>query len=151
MYFISNMCRFHFEFVDNSRWEIVLASIRSGIVICPATMLLVAKDIEFRCNQSGATAFFGDKASVEKLMKVKANCPAVKLIVQVDDTAKVSDSAVVNYYQRLQSVQHTVAFQSPRLATSDPCLIYFTSGTSGPPKMVQHNQISYPLGKCRYS
>ncbi|KAH9212697.1 hypothetical protein DL95DRAFT_508597 [Leptodontidium sp. 2 PMI_412] len=127
-------------------WEIVLASIRSGIVICPATMLLVAKDIEFRCNQTGATAFFGDKASVEKLMKVKANCLAVKLIVQVDDTAKVSDSAVVNYYQRLQSVQQTVPFQSPRLATSDPCLIYFTSGTSGPPKMVEHNQISYPLG-----
>ncbi|KAH7336612.1 hypothetical protein BKA65DRAFT_37308 [Rhexocercosporidium sp. MPI-PUGE-AT-0058] len=126
-------------------WEIALASIRSGIVICPATTLLVAKDIEFRCNQTGATAFFGDKTNVEKFMKVKANCPTVKLVVQVDETAKARDSAVVNYYQRLESIEATATFQSPQIATSDPSLIYFTSGTSGPPKMVQHNQISYPL------
>ncbi|KAL2063760.1 hypothetical protein VTL71DRAFT_5565 [Oculimacula yallundae] len=126
-------------------WEIALASIRSGIVICPATTLLVAKDIEFRCNQTGATAFFGDKTNVEKFMKVKADCPTVKHVIQVDDPAKASDSAVIDYYQRLKLVEDAVTFQSPRLATSDPCLIYFTSGTSGPPKMVQHNQISYPL------
>ncbi|KAG4442884.1 hypothetical protein IFR05_001588 [Cadophora sp. M221] len=126
-------------------WEIALASIRSGIVICPATTLLVAKDIEFRCNQTGAAAFFGDKTSVEKFMKVKSNCSTVKFVVQVDETAKASNSAVIHFHQRLQSIEDTVTFQSPRLATSDPCLIYFTSGTSGPPKMVQHNQISYPL------
>ncbi|KAH7403086.1 hypothetical protein BKA64DRAFT_440923 [Cadophora sp. MPI-SDFR-AT-0126] len=126
-------------------WEIALASIRSGIVICPATTLLVAKDIEFRCKLTGATAFFGDKSSVEKFMKVKANYPTVKIVVQVDETSKAGDSGVIDYYQRLELIQESASFESPRLKISDPSLIYFTSGTSGPPKMVQHNQISYPL------
>tara|TARA_R110002060_G_scaffold71803_1_gene80413 strand:- start:2814 stop:3371 length:558 start_codon:yes stop_codon:yes gene_type:complete len=129
------------------RWEIALASLRSGIVICPATTLLVGKDIEFRCKLTGATAFFGDKTSIEKFMKVKANCPTVKFIVQVDEAAKVSSPVVIDYYQRLESIKQAATFPSPRMSTSDPSLIYFTSGTSGPPKMVQHNQVSYPLGK----
>ncbi|KAG4412538.1 hypothetical protein IFR04_014319 [Cadophora malorum] len=126
-------------------WEIALASLRSGIVICPATTLLVGKDIEFRCKLTGATAFFGDKTSIEKFMKVKANCPTVKFIVQVDEAAKVSSPVVIDYYQRLESIKQAATFPSPRMSTSDPSLIYFTSGTSGPPKMVQHNQVSYPL------
>ncbi|PVH77339.1 acetyl-CoA synthetase [Cadophora sp. DSE1049] len=123
-------------------WEIALASIRSGIVICPATTLLVAKDIEFRCKLTGATAFFGDKTSVEKFMKVKGNCPTVKVVVQADETPKASDSTVIDYYQRLELVEESASFRSPPLGISDPSLIYFTSGTSGPPKMISLRSLS---------
>ncbi len=40
-------------------WEIAVACLRSGVVLCPATTLLVEGDIEFRCVQTGCGVFMG--------------------------------------------------------------------------------------------
>ena len=49
------------------RWEIAVAALRIGVVICPATTLLVGKDIEFQCQETRAKVFIGNSVSVEKV------------------------------------------------------------------------------------
>lgn len=124
-------------------WEIATGCIRCGIVVCPATTLLVDKDIEYRANRSGATVFVGDETSVQKLLKVKKNLPKIKHVLQVGD-APVPDG-VQSLPKLLQSVPEDAKYPGPKPSIKDISMIYFTSGTTGQPKMVQHNHISYPL------
>ncbi len=104
------------------------------------------KDIEFRCLQTKASAFIGDSTSVQKFLKVQENCSDIKHIVQVDPRA-ASTANVIDFFSKLSKIPQDVVFGNRNISIADPALIYFTSGTSGPPKMVQHNHISYPLGR----
>jgi medium-chain acyl-CoA synthetase len=127
-----------------SRWEIATAALRSGVIICPCTTLLVDKDIEYRVQVSGATVFVGDETSVRKVLKVKSKCPTLKQVFQIGGTPS---KETVNFRATLSKVAEDAVFEPLDLKPKDPSLIFFTSGTTGPPKMVLHNQISYPLGK----
>lgn len=124
-------------------WEIATACLRSGIVLCPATTLLVDKDIEYRANRSKASIFIGDNANVQKLLRVRSNCPSIKHILQLDGSPS---SGVSSLPDLLSSIPADARYSGAQLDISSPSVIYFTSGTTGYPKMVQHNQISYPLG-----
>ncbi|KAK5168909.1 uncharacterized protein LTR77_006218 [Saxophila tyrrhenica] len=124
-------------------WEIATACLRCGIVVCPATTLLVDKDIEYRAKRSGATAFVGDESSVQKLLKVKKNCPKIARVVQIGD-APVPDG-VDSLERLLKTIPEDAKYHGPRPDVKDTSMIYFTSGTTGNPKMVCHNHISYPL------
>ncbi|PPJ60062.1 hypothetical protein CBER1_07572 [Cercospora berteroae] len=124
-------------------WEIATAGLRSGIVICPATTLLVDKDIEYRVKRSGASVFLGDTVAVGKFLKVRKNCPSIKHVFQLDGKAP---EGVVLLSEALDKTARDATYTGPAPGIKDPSMIYFTSGTAGPPKMVQHNQISYPLG-----
>ncbi|KAK3664175.1 hypothetical protein LTR22_004873 [Elasticomyces elasticus] len=124
-------------------WAIATATIRCGVVVCPATALLVDKDIEYRCNRSGATTFIGDSVSVAKLLKVKEKCSSLKHVLQLGP-GTVPDG-VQSFEALLADIPDDATHAGPKPGIKDASMIYFTSGTTGHPKMVQHNQISYPL------
>jgi medium-chain acyl-CoA synthetase len=125
-------------------WSIATACLRSGVVLCPCTTLLVDKDIEYRLQISSATCFIGDTTSVSKVLKVRKSCPALRTIIQIG--GKIPDAGVTDFHELLSTVPKDVHFPAPStLTTTSPALTFFTSGTTGPPKMVLHNQISYPL------
>lgn len=109
----------------NLRWEIATAGVRSGIVICPATTLLVEKDIEYRVNRSGASVFLGDSVAVQKLLKVRDNCPSIKHIFQLDGEAQ---DGVVLLSEALRSIPEDSRYAGPKPGIKDPSIIYFTSG-----------------------
>ena len=112
--------------------------------MCPCTTLLVDKDIEYRLQASKATVFVGDEVSVAKVLKIQKDCPTLKKIFQVGGTP--SQSNVMSFERSLESIPSNVQFPTPKSLTPiSPALYFFTSGTSGPPKMVLHTQISYPL------
>ena len=123
------MLRRRYEF-----WYFILACHRIGAIAVPATVQLTSKDIEYRVKTSGA-----------------------KMIVTIDDenVNKEIDSALENSIcRKITLAQFHKTFDNTNLAlyeippetkNSDTMVVFFTSGTSGEPKMVSHNFL-YPLG-----
>ena len=103
-------------------WEIATACIRSGVVLCPATALLVDKDIEYRANRSGATVFIGDETSVQKFLRVKEQCPKVRHILQVGNDQP--PTGVTSLFKELQSIPEAAVYNGSRPKLNDPSMIY---------------------------
>jgi medium-chain acyl-CoA synthetase len=125
-------------------WEVATACLRSGVIMCPCTTLLVDKDIESRLQVSQAAAFIGDEASVAKCLKVRQRCPKLRKIVQIEGKVRAKD--VIDFHASLARIAQDADFPVPgSLSPTSPALTFFTSGTTGPPKLVLHTQTSYPL------
>ena len=126
------------------RWEIATGIIRSGLVLCPCTTLSVSKDIAFRIEASQTSIFIGDTSSIKSFLEITQNLPKMKIILQADG---LPINGILQYEERMKILPEDTTFVGPITTVSDPALIYFTSGTTGLPKMVLHNQVTYPLGK----
>lgn len=120
-------------------WELMLGCVRGRLVPVPGTLLLTPKDIEYRINASEATIAITDPENVEKIEAVRRDCPSLRHLV------------VVGQAEGWTSYEDLVQKASPELPhphnlSSDPLVGYFTSGTTGHPKMVLNNHASYPIG-----
>lgn len=125
-------------------WETMLGLMKLGAVGIPCTTLLTPKDIQYRADVAEAAAIVTDKSGAEKVAQVRAQCPTLRLAVFVDDPGAECPEGCVGYHP-IVDVAAPVWYRR-RTRPDDPCLIYFTSGTVGYPKMVLYTHASYPLG-----
>jgi acyl-coenzyme A synthetase/AMP-(fatty) acid ligase len=108
----------------------------------PGTVLLTAKDIEYRINRAEACMVLTDLDHADNVEAVKAKCPTLKHMMLVDGKR----AGWYNYDEEMSDVSNELSREKfGRTKSKDPMLIYFTSGTTGHPKMVLHTH-SYPLG-----
>ena len=130
----------HYEF-----WFSIIALHKLGAVTIPATHLLTKKDVVYRCNSAKIKMIVcaDDDVVTKHIEDSLAESPTVKAIV-VDRGEKEGWHSFEKGVEAASDV-----FERPtgdeKTSVKDTMLLYFTSGTTGEPKMVCHN-FAYPLG-----
>lgn len=128
----------HYQF-----WFSIVALHKLGAVVIPATHLLTPKDIKYRCHMADIKAIVcsGDPIVLDNVGKALPDCPSVK--------AAVSTGPIVpeGWHDFNSGIEKAKPFVRPAHVNDndDVSLLYFTSGTTGEPKMVAHD-FTYPLG-----
>nr|HET6904360.1 AMP-binding protein [Ktedonobacteraceae bacterium] len=127
-------------------WESVLGLMKLGAIPIPCTTLLTPKDIQFRSEVAEAVGFITDNEGAPKFDEVRAECPTIRytILVNPSNADVVGREHWTNYHQIVKEASSE--FRGDKTRSDDPCLVYFTSGTVGYPKMVLHTQASYPIG-----
>lgn len=128
-------------------WLVTLGCIRAGIITIPGTTQLMAKDILYRLQVSRANSIVTTDTLAPEVDAIASECPALKTKLLVSDHGRkgwLDFRSLV----KAASPDHTCI----KSQTKDPMVIFFTSGTSGFPKMVKHNHglaIRDSLPSCR--
>jgi acetyl-CoA synthetase/medium-chain acyl-CoA synthetase len=124
---------------EPSWWICVAGMIRAGIVWVPGTTLLAPKDYAYRIEAARIAGVIVDAAAAERVDAVRAQCPGLRACIVTD--------AKRDGWQNLDDLLAAAAEPAPvRTRSDETCVVYFTSGTTGYPKMVVHTHSSYPLG-----
>ena len=130
-------------------WEIMLACMKIGAVIIPATSLLTRDDLVDRLERGCARVIVTSAGHCVKFDGLDQYAPSPLIRVTVGSNSATADrgESREDWMDFTQSAQADVDFQ-PIVATrsTDPLLLYFTSGTTSKPKLVQHTHTSYPIG-----
>jgi acetyl-CoA synthetase len=121
-------------------WETMLAAIKLGVVVIPATTLLTPDELRDRLDRGRAKAVVASQEQVAKFASLGS-----EQLIRIVVGGASSDQAGWVPYERSADFPESFA---PDGATKsdDPMLLYFTSGTTAKPKLVLHSQRSYPVG-----
>lgn len=116
-------------------WETMLACIRLGAVLIPATTLLSDADLADRIERGDVRLVVTSGADAGRYKGIADDCLRVAVGQPADGWLDYSDSET-----------YDGAVPQADTAADDPLLLYFTSGTTSLPKLVEHSHVSYPVG-----
>src|ERR1700676_5052902 len=120
-------------------WETMLAAMKLGVVVIPATTLLTPDELHDRLARGRAKVVVASQDPVAKFAGLGGD--ALVLIVVNASTPQEGWLA----YEQTADFPESFAPDGPT-GPDDPMLLYFTSGTTAKPKLVRHSQRSYPVG-----
>ena len=138
--FVMLMLKRRFEY-----WYCAVALHKLGAVLIPATHLLTVKDVKYRVKAANIKMIVSaaDKRTTEVVDEARKELPKLENVVSVN--GKVS--GWIEYSKEVEKFSDV--FERPvgneAAKNTDPFLLYFTSGTTGLPKMAYHD-FTYPLG-----
>lgn len=118
------------------QWDTALAVMKLGAVIVPATPMLTAADLADRFARGGIGHVVADADYIDRFAAIRE--PFTR--ISVGDTGK-------GWHAFARLLENEAAFVPDGPTPADaPLLLYFTSGTTSRPKLVEHTQSSYPVG-----
>ena len=124
-------------------WFSIIALHKIGAVAIPATHLLTKKDIIYRCEAATIKMIVaaGEKVILQHIADAMPECPSLGHVISVGPECP---EGFLDFHK---GIEGAAPFIRPEQANTndDIMLMYFTSGTTGEPKMVAHD-FTYPLG-----
>jgi acetyl-CoA synthetase len=117
-------------------WEVLLACIKVGAVVIPATTLLSTADLTDRVERGHVRHVVARSADTGKFDDVPGSWTRIAVGEPVEGWLSYADA---------DTHLGELAVESPTRG-DDTLLLYFTSGTTARPKLVEHTQLSYPVG-----
>src|SRR3954463_5042270 len=117
-------------------WESMLAVIKLGAVIMPTTTALGPADLVDRIERGGAKHVIVNAAAAGKFERVPGEYTRIAVGEAPAGWLAYADSRDAD----------DAPPGHPGTLPTDPLLLYFTSGTTSRPKLVEHTQVSYPVG-----
>lgn len=131
-------------------WLVMLALHKLGAVVIPATHMLTKHDIVYRNTRASVKAIIcvEDAYVMKQIEAALPESPTVEVLVKVEDAAKtvnIETSAQFHSWQKEWLQAPAFVRPAEKNENSDTMLMYFTSGTSGEPKMVAHDFL-YAMG-----
>jgi len=120
-------------------WETMLAAMKLGVVVIPATTLLTPDELRDRLDRGRAKVVVATQDQVAKFSGVGGD-RLIRIVVN-------ASSQQEGWLPYEQAADFSDAFRPDgSTGADDPMLLYFTSGTTAKPKLVRHSQRSYPVG-----
>ena len=120
-------------------WEIMLAAMKLGVVVIPATTLLTTEELQDRVERGRARMIVTDEDQVAKCAGL-SNADGVMLV-------NIGARPIPGWQSLGDAYKCPTEFKPDgRTNADDPLLLYFTSGTTAKPKLVRHSHRSYPVG-----
>jgi acetyl-CoA synthetase len=120
-------------------WEVILAAIKLGAVIIPASTLLRPEDLSDRVARGEVRHIVTEAVYTDKFAHLDGGQTRVAVTTAADQAPGW------HHYSEADSADPHFTAEGVTRA-SDPLLLYFTSGTTAQPKLVEHTQVSYPIG-----
>ena len=124
-------------------WFSIIALHKLGAVVIPATHLLTKKDIIYRCNAADIKMIVcaGEDVITDHIIEAMPGCPTLQHVVSI------GPGMPEGFKDFQEGIAQAAPFVKPEHPNTndDTSLMYFTSGTTGEPKMVAHD-FTYPLG-----
>uniref|UniRef100_A0A8V0Z5J9 medium-chain acyl-CoA ligase n=1 Tax=Gallus gallus TaxID=9031 RepID=A0A8V0Z5J9_CHICK len=122
-------------------WLLNVACMRTGTVPIPGTQQLTAKDILYRLQKSKAKGVITNDSVASTVESVEADCQSLKFKLLVSEGHREGWLSFKDLLKTAPSDHRCVTTKSQH-----PVAIYFTSGTTGAPKMTEHSHCSYGIG-----
>ncbi|MCF2550724.1 AMP-binding protein [Bacteroides caecigallinarum] len=124
-------------------WYSIIALHKLGAVVIPATHLLTKKDIVYRCNAASIKMIVmaGEEVITKHVIDAMPESPTVEKLVSIGPDIP---EGFLDFHKGIESAAPFVRPEHVN-TNDDISLMYFTSGTTGEPKMVAHD-FTYPLG-----
>ena len=130
-------------------WLAMMALCKIGAVAIPATHMLTKKDIVYRNRRASVKAIIcvNDEYVTTQVRQSVPESPTVEVLVAVNSMAQRDNPVPEGFHDWHKEWPEAPAFVRPEEVNKngDTMLMYFTSGTSGEPKMVAHDYL-YALG-----
>jgi acetyl-CoA synthetase len=122
-------------------WEVILAAMKLGVVIIPASTLLGPEDLADRVARGDVRHVVTEAALTDRFADVRGDWTRVAV------SLGYAQDPPAGWHSFTESGQADRKFAPDGVTlASDPLLLYFTSGTTAQPKLVEHTHASYPAG-----
>ena len=124
---------------ETALWETMLAAIRIGAVVIPATTLLAGPDLADRFERGGASMVVTNQTALAAVDALDGSL--------TDGVTRIAVGGGDGWVDFADADALPTTFEKAEATLADdPLLEYFTSGTTSKPKLVRHTQVSYPVG-----